>query len=81
MFFSQYTHCKRSFDEVKIENGETPPTIKSYSTTRWNGVSTVSKSVLHNKDLIGTFLSSQKMCDPKDRLFDMKPTSKASNII
>ena len=37
-----------------------PPTIKSYSTTRWAGVAVLFKSVLLNKDLVaGVFANKE----------------------
>lgn len=53
---------------------KTKPTIKSYSTTRWSGAATMCKSVLANKDLIGTVLSGQKMCERKNKELDFSPS-------
>lgn len=76
------THVAGDLLSKAREKQDNPPqTIKSYSTTRWNGVAVLCQSVLANKELIGSVLASQRMMDPSERDLDLSPRSKASKVM
>eukprot|EP00171_Calliarthron_tuberculosum_P001721 IDg1721t1 len=58
-----------------------PPTLKSYSKTRWNGVAALFDSVLRSKDLITSILTLQKITSNSERVLDLRTNSKASAVV
>ena len=64
------------------ENVLTPsPTIKSYSTTRWNGVTMFFKSILLSKDLVAGVFKKKGMLPVKDRALDLRATLQAAKVV
>lgn len=58
-----------------------PPTVKSYSRTSWNRVASILDSVLLNKELITSLLTSQKMTSNIERVLDLIPNSKVNAVV
>lgn len=76
------THVSAALlEEVEKGMEEKPETIKSYSSTRWNGVAVLFRSVLANNAAIGNVFSMQKTCKPNARSLDLGEKYKAGIVM